>query len=84
MYLDAINRHWDISTHEQNFLGRVTDVYSEYSSSVNSALSGDEEKTSRRWSFHHMLTEQLTETRCCYKQLLRKGKGTGTAAWHIF
>lgn len=30
-----------------------------------------------------MLTEQLTETRC-YKQLLRKGKGTGTATWHIF
>lgn len=33
--------------------------------------------------FHHVLTEHLSENRC-YKQLLRKGNGTGTAAWGIF
>lgn len=40
-------------------------------------------KTSRRWLFHHMLTEHFSENRC-YKQLLRKCNGTGTAAWGIF
>lgn len=43
-------------------------------SSVNSAVFGEEKRTSREWSFHHMLTEHLSENRY-HKQLLRKGKG---------
>lgn len=64
MYLDAMNWHWDISIHEQNFLRQVILAYSEESTSLDpTSVYRKEKKTSRKWTFHHVKTEQLTDSR---------------------
>lgn len=64
MYLDAMNQNCDISIHEQNFLRQVTLACSEESSSLNpTSVSGEEKKTRRKWPFHHVKTDQFTDSR---------------------